>query len=166
MTIHECILALGREIRRRRKAQGLTLERLGEVAGLTANYLSNIEAGQRDPSLSSMIRLARAFDAPIGELLGMPEMSADSIEAARLLSGLSAEVRDPSVTVKNLSQSLVEAAQLRRARRVSIAFLRNTFGVHVVPWAGLTSTPRRSSPRRPLPSRAAAPCGNRPPRSA
>ncbi len=97
MTIHECILALGREIRRRRKAQGLTLERLGEAAGLTPSYIGNIEAGQRDPSLSSMIRLARAFDSPIGELLGMPEMSADSIEAARLLSVLPAKVREPVV---------------------------------------------------------------------
>ena len=95
MTIHEHILALGREIRRRRKDQGLTLERLGEAAGLTPNYLSNIEAGQRDPSLSSMIRIARAFNSPIGELLGMPDMSADSVEAARLISILPAEVREP-----------------------------------------------------------------------
>ena len=110
MTIHECILALGREIRRRRKAQGLTLERLGEAAGLTPNYIGNIEAGQRDPSLSSMIRLARAFDSPIGELLGMPEMSADSIEAARLLSVLPAEVREPVV---NALRALAEVLRGR-----------------------------------------------------
>jgi hypothetical protein len=45
-----------------------------------------------------MIRIAMAFDAPIGELLGVPDMSADSIEAARLLSVLPAEVREPLVT--------------------------------------------------------------------
>ena len=98
MTIHECILALGREIRRRRKAQGLTLEQLGEAAGLTPSYLSNIEAGQRDLSLSSMIRIARAFDSPPGELLGIPEMGADCMEAARHLSVLPPEVREPFVT--------------------------------------------------------------------
>jgi transcriptional regulator with XRE-family HTH domain len=48
------MLALGRENRRRRKAQGFTLDRLGEAAGLTSNYIGNIEAGQRDPSLSSV----------------------------------------------------------------------------------------------------------------
>jgi transcriptional regulator with XRE-family HTH domain len=104
------ILVLGREIRRRRKAQGLTLDRLGESAGLTSNYIGNIEAGQRDPSLSSMIRLARAFDSPIGELLGMPEMSADSIEAARLLSVLPAEVREPVV---NALRALAEVLRGR-----------------------------------------------------
>jgi transcriptional regulator with XRE-family HTH domain len=98
MTIHERILALGREIRRRRQAHELTLDQLGEASGLTPNYLGNIEAGQRDPSLSSMIRIAMAFDTPIGELLGMPEMSADSIEVARLLSVLPDEVREPLVT--------------------------------------------------------------------
>jgi transcriptional regulator with XRE-family HTH domain len=85
-------------------------ERLGEAADLTPNYIGNIEAGQRDPSLSSMIRLARAFDSPIGELLGMPEMSADSIEGARLLSVLPAEVREPVV---NALRALAEVLRGR-----------------------------------------------------
>jgi transcriptional regulator with XRE-family HTH domain len=50
------------------QGQGLTLERLGEAAGLTPNYIGNIEAGQRDASLSSMSRIARAFGWPTGEL--------------------------------------------------------------------------------------------------
>lgn len=42
--------AFGREVRRRRLAQGLTLDALSAVADLTANYIGSIEAGQRDPT--------------------------------------------------------------------------------------------------------------------
>ena len=64
--------------------------------------------------LSSMIRLARAFDSPIGELLGMPEMSVDSIETARLLSVLPAEVREPIV---NALRALPEVLRGRAPQR-------------------------------------------------
>lgn len=89
--------AFGREVRRRRLAQGLTLEALGAGADLTAHYIGNIEAGQRDPSLSTMQKLAAGLGAPLGELLGMPTMSPDSIEAARLISAIPPQVREPVV---------------------------------------------------------------------
>jgi hypothetical protein len=51
-----------------------------------------------NPSVSSIIRSARAFDSPVGERLGMPEMSADSVQAARLVAMLPVEVRGSFVT--------------------------------------------------------------------
>ncbi len=57
-----------REVRRRRHAQGLTLEALGAGSGLTPNYIGGIETGQRDPSLSTMRKLAAGLGAPLGEL--------------------------------------------------------------------------------------------------
>jgi len=89
--------AFGREVRRRRLAQRLTLEALSAAAHLTPNYIGGIETGQRDPSLSTMQKLAAGLGAPLGELLGMPMMSPDSIEAARLLSTLPPPVREPIV---------------------------------------------------------------------
>jgi transcriptional regulator with XRE-family HTH domain len=89
--------AFGREVRRRRLEQGLTLNALSAGADLTANYIGTIEAGQRDPSLSTMRKLAAGLGAPLGELLGMPTMSPESIEAARLLSMLPLPVREPIV---------------------------------------------------------------------
>ena len=97
METAEQIRALGRELRRRRHALGFTLEALGEVVGLTANYIGGIELGQRDPSLSTMMRIGHGLGIQAGELLGLPDMSADSIEAARLLSTLPHEVREPIV---------------------------------------------------------------------
>ena len=91
----EAALAFGREVRRRRHAQGLTLDALAAGAGLTPGYIGSIEAGQRDPSVGSMVKLAAGLGAPLGELLGLPGLPADTLEAARLLSTLPPEVREP-----------------------------------------------------------------------
>jgi len=47
MARNEAAVAFGREVRRRRHAQGLTLDALGEAAGLTPQYVGSIDAGQR-----------------------------------------------------------------------------------------------------------------------
>jgi len=97
MATNETVLAFGREVRRRRHAQGLTLDALAAGSGLTSGYIGTIEAGQRDCSLSTMEKLAAGLGAPLGELLGMPDMTPDAIEAARVLSVLPPEVREPIV---------------------------------------------------------------------
>ena len=112
MPVDERILALGRELGRRRQARGLSLDGLGEAAGLTPNYVGSIELGRRDPSLSTMIRIAQAMGSEIGELLGLPGMTADAIEAARLLSTLPGQVRAPLV---NALQALATWAGEHRA---------------------------------------------------
>jgi transcriptional regulator with XRE-family HTH domain len=60
METAEQIQAFGREIRRRRHGLGLTLDALGEAVDLTPNYIGSIEMGHRDPSISTIMRLARA----------------------------------------------------------------------------------------------------------
>ena len=97
MARNEAAVAFGREVRRRRHAQGLTLDALGEAAGLTPQYVVRIEAGQRDPSISSMTKIAVGLGAPLAEMLGAPEMSAETLEGARHLSTLPLEVRRPIV---------------------------------------------------------------------
>jgi hypothetical protein len=59
-----------------------------------------------------MIRIAQAIGAEIGELLGLPHMTADAIEAARFLSTLPGEVRAPVV---NALQALATWAGEHRA---------------------------------------------------
>jgi transcriptional regulator with XRE-family HTH domain len=89
--------AFGREVRRRRHAQGMTLDALGAAADLTPGYIGTIEAGQRDCSLSTMEKLAVGLGAPLGELLGTPDLDPAVLEGGRLLSALPAEVREPVV---------------------------------------------------------------------
>jgi len=54
MARNEAAVAFGREVRRRRHTQGLTLDALGEAAGLTPHYVGSIEAGQRSRRAGSV----------------------------------------------------------------------------------------------------------------
>jgi transcriptional regulator with XRE-family HTH domain len=56
-----------RELRRER---GLTLTTLAEWTGISAAHLSRIEKGGRQPSIGSLIQLARAYGVSLGELVG------------------------------------------------------------------------------------------------
>jgi len=91
----EEIEALGREIRRRRQALGMTLDDLGEVTGITPNYVGSIEKGQRDPGLSAVLKIAHGLRVTPGELLGLPALPPEAIEAAKLVSRLPEAVRKP-----------------------------------------------------------------------
>ena len=62
--------ALGPVVRERRRALGLSQERLAERAGLDRTYVSGIETGRRDPTLRVVLRLADALGRPPADLLG------------------------------------------------------------------------------------------------
>ena len=61
--------SFGKEVRRRRTALGLTIEQLGVRSGLAANYVGTVENGKRDPSLSTIVALARGLEIPARDLL-------------------------------------------------------------------------------------------------
>lgn len=58
----------GRNVRRLRKARGLSQEALSMESGLAQNYLSDIETGKRNVSLENIGTLARALGIPIAAL--------------------------------------------------------------------------------------------------
>ncbi len=58
----------GRVIRRRRKKLGLSQEELAHQAGITRNYVSLLELGQRNPSLNVIALLARALGTTVTSL--------------------------------------------------------------------------------------------------
>jgi transcriptional regulator with XRE-family HTH domain len=88
-------MSLGREVRRRRAALDLTLEQLAERSGLSPHYLSTVETEKRDPSVSTVISIAKALGCPPGELLGgVRDLSAAGHEAGRLFDGAPPEVQD------------------------------------------------------------------------
>ena len=53
---------IGNTVRRLRSHRGLTLKELAEDTGLSLSYLSLIERNKRDPSLSNLAKIAKAFD--------------------------------------------------------------------------------------------------------
>jgi transcriptional regulator with XRE-family HTH domain len=63
------LIALGREIRRHRKALGLSQEALAERAGLHRNYVGLLERGERNPSATTVFGLARTLGVRVSELV-------------------------------------------------------------------------------------------------
>lgn len=62
------LLQFGQCVRRYRKQAGLNQEELAQNANLHRTYLSDIERGNRNLSLTSIINLSKALNVPIAEL--------------------------------------------------------------------------------------------------
>jgi transcriptional regulator with XRE-family HTH domain len=45
------------------------MEALADLAGTYASEISRVERGQRDPQLSTIVRIARALKIPLTDLL-------------------------------------------------------------------------------------------------
>ena len=61
--------SVGKNLRRLRKAAGLTFEALARKAGLSLGYVQRLEAGQHDPPVSTLRKLAKALRVKVGRLL-------------------------------------------------------------------------------------------------
>jgi transcriptional regulator with XRE-family HTH domain len=59
----------GRAIRSLREARGLSQEEFASQAKLHRTYVGGIERGERNPTLSTITRLARALGVPAWKLL-------------------------------------------------------------------------------------------------
>lgn len=66
-------LPFGAALRRVRLAAGMTQEQLGLEAGVQRNFISLIETGQNQPTLSTIARLARALGMRASELVAEAE---------------------------------------------------------------------------------------------
>jgi len=60
---------LGSNLRKARRELDLSQEQVAERSGVHATEVSRIEAGKRDPRVSTVERLARAVEMKPGQLL-------------------------------------------------------------------------------------------------
>ena len=60
---------MGARIRRLRKARGMSQQDLADKARLTRVFITRLEAGQQDPSLSTINAIAQALDISAAELM-------------------------------------------------------------------------------------------------
>jgi transcriptional regulator with XRE-family HTH domain len=63
---------LGQRLRDRRQELGLTLKDVGDAAGLSVGFISQIERGITVPSLTSLISVCRVLRADVGDFLAQP----------------------------------------------------------------------------------------------
>jgi transcriptional regulator with XRE-family HTH domain len=69
-------IAFGKNVQRIRSSRDLSQEELGELSGLHRTYISGIERGIRNPTLTVIVKIAAALGVEPGQLLkGLPHES-------------------------------------------------------------------------------------------
>jgi transcriptional regulator with XRE-family HTH domain len=65
---HRALDLFGQNVRKHRTEKGFSQEALAEKADLDPTYISGIERGVRNPSLLSIVRIAKALGMNSGSL--------------------------------------------------------------------------------------------------
>jgi transcriptional regulator with XRE-family HTH domain len=73
--IERMLAAVGPRLRAVREQRRTTLAQLAQASGVSVSTLSRLESGGRRPTLELLLRLARAHDMPVDELLTEPPTS-------------------------------------------------------------------------------------------
>ena len=61
--------AFGERLKELRKTKGITQEQLSELSGLDLSHIARMETAKRNPRLTTLIELAKAFNIPLSELM-------------------------------------------------------------------------------------------------
>lgn len=69
----DAAVAFGRVLRRLRNEAGLTQETLGFEADLRRTYISILELGQQQPTLTTILKLAKPLKHSAQEIVGLVE---------------------------------------------------------------------------------------------
>ena len=69
----DAAVAFGRVLRRLRAEAGLTQEELGFEADLRRTYISILELGQQQPTLTTILKLAKPVRRSAQEIVGLVE---------------------------------------------------------------------------------------------
>ena len=66
---HKCLGLLGEEIRIRRKSQGLSQAKLAMMINSGQSYIYRVEKGKVRVGLDKLIRIAKALDVSVSDLI-------------------------------------------------------------------------------------------------
>jgi len=103
---------LADQVRARRQAAGLSIEKLAELAGVGAGFLAHIETKQKKPSLATLGKIADALKVPVSGLFGEhpgPRVDADfrlALQVAHVLHDRTpAQKKAILATVRTMAKS-------------------------------------------------------------
>lgn len=126
--------SLGKRLRSRRVALGLTLADASARAGLSLPYVSNLERGRGNPTIDALRSLADALDLEVGELVG-GDGSGEALDTS-------------SLVLADAPPSLGEFARSGRfeavARRLAVHQGLSLDEMRTKLMVGMASAPRRS----------------------
>lgn len=108
-------LIIGQRLRVLRQSLGLTQAQMAAELGVSASYITLIEADQRPASAKLLMRLAEVYDLNVSELAPSTD--------AQLGADFAAALKDPGLKLGTLPRSEVEAA-LQASPRIAAAFVR------------------------------------------
>lgn len=106
--------ALGARIRVLRRAQGLGLERLAELSGVSRSMVSEVERGTKTPTVLVLDRLATALGTSIARLLDEP--AGDAVVVLR--SGRQRVLRDPAGWERRILSPVLPGVEFEFMRTV------------------------------------------------
>ncbi len=106
MTSVELKLLLGNAIKEQRYALGISQEELAFRAGLHRTYVSEVERGERNPSIASIEKLAQALEVSFTSLFDRTGQQAGAREAVEILL-----VEDNPIDIE-LTKSAFKKAQI------------------------------------------------------
>lgn len=81
----EPAVAFGKVLRQLRQDAGLTQEQLGFEADLRRTYISSLELGEKQPSLTTILKLAAALGSSAADLIG--DIESEIAKAKRRKTG-------------------------------------------------------------------------------
>lgn len=99
-------LLLGNAIKKQRSALGISQEELAFRAGLHRTYVSEVERGERNPSIASIEKLAQALKVSVSSLLDPAGQPSESRKAMEILL-----VEDNPIDVE-LTKNAFQKAQI------------------------------------------------------
>lgn len=78
----EIVKLLGANIRKIRKSRNMTQEQLAEKADISVPYMTQIELGQKQPTLETVESIAQALNVPFDGLFRTEPTPSDSINSS------------------------------------------------------------------------------------
>lgn len=94
----QILKAVGTWVKTARKRQGLSQETLGEKTGLSSNYISLIEGGQKQVTLTTLETIAKALEIDLAALFENykfreknPELEKEIVALLELIRTMNAE---------------------------------------------------------------------------
>ena len=96
---------IGQRLRLARKQQSLSQEKTAERAGLHPTYIGQLERGEKNATLESILRVSRALEIPLSELFANID---DQVAVKRPADALYALVQSLSLAQQERIYTIVK----------------------------------------------------------
>jgi CheY-like chemotaxis protein/transcriptional regulator with XRE-family HTH domain len=100
-----------------RQTRGFSQEILSEKAGLHKNYISELERGIKSPTLSTIVKIAKAFNISVSDIIVMIEQQSDSSPLikssldSQTISTIEHKINNPLAIIKGYNELLTTSLQ-------------------------------------------------------